>query len=144
MADHSFSKMYRLRNQQDFDCVFAQKCRVSDEWMVVYAWTNDLSYPRLGICASRKLGNAVCRNRWKRLVREAFRLSKEDLPEGLDLIVIPQLSYFPHLDELRRELKRLAHKLAEKVQRQTSRLERESRSSQKPPIQEDPRSSSKK
>lgn len=44
--------------------------------------------PRLGVVASRKVGNAVARNRAKRLVREAFRLHQEALPTGIDLVVI--------------------------------------------------------
>jgi ribonuclease P protein component len=41
---------------------------------------------RLGITVTRKIGNAVARNRIKRLVREVFRLNRVRLPEGLDLV----------------------------------------------------------
>jgi ribonuclease P protein component len=41
---------------------------------------------RLGITVTRKIGNAVVRNRIKRLVREVFRLNRTRLPEGLDLV----------------------------------------------------------
>jgi ribonuclease P protein component len=43
---------------------------------------------RLGITASRRVGNAVVRNRAKRLVREAFRATPELWPDGVDLVVI--------------------------------------------------------
>jgi ribonuclease P protein component len=43
---------------------------------------------RLGIAATRKLGDAVVRNRAKRLVREVFR--KANVPGGLDIVVIPR------------------------------------------------------
>jgi ribonuclease P protein component len=46
------------------------------------------SRQRLGITASRKVGNAVQRNRAKRLLREAFRCIRTELPSGLDLVVI--------------------------------------------------------
>lgn len=41
---------------------------------------------RLGITVTRKIGNAVVRNRIKRLVREVFRQNRTRLPEGLDLV----------------------------------------------------------
>lgn len=41
---------------------------------------------RLGVTVTRKIGNAVARNRIKRLVREVFRLHRARLPEGLDLV----------------------------------------------------------
>lgn len=47
---------------------------------------------RLGITASRKVGNAVVRNRFKRRVREWFRHRRWDLPEVLDLVVIARPS----------------------------------------------------
>jgi ribonuclease P protein component len=44
--------------------------------------------PRLGITASRKVGNAVVRNTAKRWIREWFRKKKETLPKGLTLVVV--------------------------------------------------------
>jgi ribonuclease P protein component len=44
--------------------------------------------PRLGITAARRIGNAVARNRAKRLIREAFRATGELWPPGVDLVVI--------------------------------------------------------
>jgi len=44
--------------------------------------------PRLGITASRRVGNAVVRSRAKRLIREAFRATRDLWPAGIDLVVI--------------------------------------------------------
>jgi ribonuclease P protein component len=41
---------------------------------------------RLGVTVTKKVGNAVVRNRIKRLVREVFRLQRARLPAGLDLV----------------------------------------------------------
>ena len=46
------------------------------------------SEPRLGITASRRVGNAVVRSRAKRLIREAFRATRQLWPAGIDLVVI--------------------------------------------------------
>jgi ribonuclease P protein component len=44
--------------------------------------------PRLGIVVSRKVGNAVVRNRVKRLIREAFRVTRHQFGDRVDLVVI--------------------------------------------------------
>jgi ribonuclease P protein component len=56
--------------------------------MTCFALANELGTPRLGIAASQKIGNAVVRNRAKRLVRELFRSHKP--LTGIDIVVIPR------------------------------------------------------
>jgi ribonuclease P protein component len=48
-----------------------------------------LDLSRLGLVVSKKVGDSVRRNRVKRLFREAFRLNKDRLPGGFDLVVAP-------------------------------------------------------
>jgi ribonuclease P protein component len=55
--------------------------------MTCFALPNEAGAPRLGIAASQKMGNAVARNRAKRLVRELFRAHKP--LTDIDLIVVP-------------------------------------------------------
>jgi len=80
----------RLRRTSDFQRVYRQRCSASDERLIVYGRENDLPVSRLGVSVSRKVGPAVVRNRWKRLIRESFRLSLESLRPGIDLVVIPR------------------------------------------------------
>ena len=51
---------------------------------------NDLPYSRIGISVGKRFGNAVQRNRAKRLCRELFRLNQYLLPTGVDIIFLPR------------------------------------------------------
>jgi ribonuclease P protein component len=57
----------------------------------------------------------VVRNRWKRAIREAFRLTREGLPKGVDLVVIPRRGAEPDLRHLRKSLPKLAQRVASKL-----------------------------
>ena len=85
-----FPKTFRLRKGKEFDRVFQEGKRVSDGRMLLVFAPNGLPHSRLGILAGRKIGNAVTRNRAKRVFREAFRLGRETLPRGFDFIVVPR------------------------------------------------------
>ena len=76
--------------------------------LIVYACENGLDHPRLGCSVSRKVGNAVVRNRYKRLFREAFRLTQHDLPRGVDLILIPRRGAEPTIEAVKESLVKLA------------------------------------
>jgi ribonuclease P protein component len=69
-----------LRGSNDFQKVYRQGKRYDGALMTAFVLPNNLSHNRLGITASRKaLGNAVQRNRAKRLVKETFRLRGSSL-----------------------------------------------------------------
>ena len=107
MGDQRFLSEYRIRRGADFERAFRRRCTASDRLLLVFGCANGLAYPRLGLSVSRKVGTAVVRNRWKRLLREAFRLSRQDLPAGIDLIVVARPGVKPSLSALRESLPRL-------------------------------------
>jgi len=89
--DERFQKGERLTLAREFDQVFAARRSAAGRFLVVYAVRNDLGYNRLGLVVGRRTGSAPVRNRFKRLVREAFRLSKSDQPLGWNWVVLPRL-----------------------------------------------------
>ena len=85
-----FPRCYRIRRQAEFDRVYSQNVYAADRTLVVQGCTSGLPSARLGLSVSRRVGNAVVRNRWKRAIREAFRQQRGWLPAGLDLVVRPR------------------------------------------------------
>ncbi len=106
-----------LRRPADFRRVYDRRRSASDGWLIVYACPNGLSYLRLGLSVSRKVGGAVQRNRLRRLYREAFRLTRHQMPVGLDLVVIPRKPEAPTLDDLKKSLPRLVRHAARKIEK---------------------------
>lgn len=110
-----FPTKSRLKKSIEFQRVYQRAKRSGDEWLLVFAIVNELEYSRLGLSVSRKYGVSVRRNRVKRVLREAFRLSTDQIPRGLDLIVIPRGGIEPVLEPMRKSLIRSTRILAGKL-----------------------------
>lgn len=77
-----------MRKRRDFEQAYEEGEKVVMPEFALFGRPNGLLHSRLGITTTRKLGKAVIRNRARRLVREAFRTHREELPRGLDLVVV--------------------------------------------------------
>jgi ribonuclease P protein component len=93
MPSHSFSKAQRVRRRAEFQRVFDTGYRVSSRYFTLLFAAAEAPPARLGIVASRKLGDAVRRNRAKRLIREVFR-HLDTPPAAVDVVVIPRRELF--------------------------------------------------
>src|ERR1700722_16400978 len=110
-----FQRHEHLRRTKDFRLVYDRRRSVSDQWLIVYARENDLPHLRIGFSVSRKVGQATHRNRLRRLYREAFRLTRHEMPVGLDLVLIPRQNNLPTPDDLKQSLPRLVRHVARKL-----------------------------
>lgn len=106
MPSHGFSKAQRVRRKAEFQQVFESGLRVPSRYFTMLVAQRSGNTARLGIVASRKLGDAVRRNRAKRLIREVFRLNRPVQAGGVDLVVIPRRELFEApLSELEKDFR---------------------------------------
>jgi ribonuclease P protein component len=86
----SFTKEMRVRYRYEYQRISRQAKRVVGKYVVIDHRFNHKGITRLGITVTKKYGKAHERNRFKRLVREAFRLVRSTLMEGFDLNIKPR------------------------------------------------------
>ena len=79
----------RLSRERDIQRVLRQGSRARAACLLVAVVPNGLDYTRLGVSMGKRIDrSAVRRNRLRRIVREAFRLEYDELPQGLDVLVL--------------------------------------------------------
>lgn len=87
-----FRAAEHIRHRRDFQLVYDTGRKTQCRTMIVFTLARPGEVSRLGIAATKKLGDAVERNRAKRLVRELFRLNPA--PPGFDIVVVPRRALF--------------------------------------------------
>ena len=81
-----------LKKNSDFQNVYKNGKSYANKYLVMYVLENNTDKNRLGISASRKVGNSVVRHRFARLVRESYRLHENIFNSGLDIVVVARKS----------------------------------------------------
>ena len=86
-ASEKFPKSDRILKRDRFLEVYDSGRKIQATYFTAFVLLNQSEKPRIGITATRKIGNSVERNRARRLVREAFRKNKGLLPNGVDIVI---------------------------------------------------------
>lgn len=87
------NKYHTVKSSRDFTRIIKNSPYVKNKSLVIYYAKNELDYYRFGISVSKKVGNAVCRNKIKRQVRNIIDKYKKYYQNGLDYIIIIRNSY---------------------------------------------------
>lgn len=117
MKPHGFPPSRRLQRPQDFQRVYDGGQRAGDEFVLMFAAPSPCGSTRIGLSVSRKHGNSVVRHRIKRLLREAYRLSQLEVPEGLDLVLIPRPGCKAGVEQFRKSIVALSQRLSRRLQK---------------------------
>ena len=81
-------KYTSLKSSFDFKAVYKTHNSLADKYLVMYVLENGLQKNRVGISASKKVGNSVVRHTLTRRVREAYRLQEESFRTGYDIVFV--------------------------------------------------------
>lgn len=113
-TNHSFPSSARLKKRREFLEVQGRGHKLWGRRFIYYIRRGSTARIRIGITTSRKVGNAVRRNRIRRLVREAFRQHPDLYPFPLDIVIIAKrgvrdFTYAAIRDELIDVITRFVH-----------------------------------
>ena len=81
-------KLYIVKTTRDFDDIIKNGTCKKNKYFIVHYKSNNLKYDRFGISVSKKLGNAVFRNKYKRIIRSIIDIYKKRNNNQKDYIII--------------------------------------------------------
>ena len=123
--DQTFPKCLRVVKGDHFSQALRGGGCAADGTLVLFALprevrdgevrNGEMLATRLGVTIPKKTGNAVVRNQWKRIIREAFRIQKDQMPTGYDLIVRPKKDAVLDGKSIRTGLPKLASRAVKRV-----------------------------
>lgn len=79
---------YTLKLNREFRRLYSRGKYCASGYVVVYCMKNRVKHNRIGLTAGKTVGNAVKRNRAKRLMRESYRLMEDKLKQGYDFVLV--------------------------------------------------------
>lgn len=87
---HALPRACRIRRRPDFTLCYETGRRYFSRYFVLFVRVRQEGPWRIGLAVTKKIGNAVRRNRVKRVLREFFRLHGHTLPQGMDIVAVPR------------------------------------------------------
>jgi ribonuclease P protein component len=88
MKEQAYRKLERVTSRSRFKTIYNQGVWRSSQNFTIVICANSQGLKRLGITVTRKTGNAVKRNKIKRLIREFYRLNKALFPDNHDVVIM--------------------------------------------------------
>ncbi len=85
-------KTVSIKENKDFKRLYYRGKSVAAGCLAVYFRQNPYPYCRLGLTVSAKVGNAVTRNRVRRLMRESYRLMEDEVRKSMDIVIVARSS----------------------------------------------------
>lgn len=82
------NKKYRINNKEDYNYIYKNGKKIQGRYIIVFVTSNHLTYSRFGIVSSKKVGNAVIRNRAKRQVRAIIQKNWDQIKSGNDFVIV--------------------------------------------------------
>ncbi|MCK4502656.1 MAG: ribonuclease P protein component [Desulfuromonadales bacterium] len=106
--ENTYPGFYRLRKSWEYQLISKMGCKFYTPHFVLLVFDNDVNHVRLGVTVSRRVGNAVQRNKVKRAIREFFRTNQNSFLVNKDYSVIARAgaASIPFL-VINRELKKI-------------------------------------
>ncbi|AFS79923.1 ribonuclease P protein component RnpA [Gottschalkia acidurici 9a] len=86
------NKDQTLRNNKEFRYVYDKGKSFANKYIVMFFIKNELGFNRVGFSTTKKLGNSVVRNKFKRRMKESYRLNKDKFKQGYDIVFLSRPS----------------------------------------------------
>lgn len=93
--------MDKIRKNEEFQIIYNNGKSYFGYYSLVYIKKNNLEKSRIGVVASKKIGNAIVRARIKRIFREYFRINNEKIKLGYDIIFIGKKNFGNNIKTLK-------------------------------------------
>lgn len=95
--------MINLKKNNEFQKIYNTGKKTFGFYALIFFKENNLNFNRCGFVVSKKTGNAVCRNRLKRLFREYYRLNEKNIQLGFDIIFVAKRTAGEKIENLKYE-----------------------------------------